>query len=79
MLFNTSWDVDNCVIDTLVECMVVLLSHTSAYMVLLIGYDRYYRMRYLTRYAEVVKHWYLKVTIHLKTVPLSDTLAPTPC
>ena len=37
MLYNTSWDVDNCTIDTLVEFTVLLFAHTSAYIVLLIG------------------------------------------
>lgn len=53
----------NCQLDTTVEFFVILLSHTSAYIIGLIGYDRYFRMKYLNLYAEVVKDWKVYVAI----------------
>lgn len=63
MLSTSSWDVSNCSIDTAVEFLVLFFVHTSAYIILLIGYDRYYRIRYLNRYSQVVKHCYLQTAL----------------
>ena len=53
----------SCSLDTAVEFFVIFLSHSSAYIIGLIGYDRFFRMKYLNRYSEVVKDWKVYVAI----------------
>ena len=52
-----------CNFDTIVEFFVYLFCHISAYLIGLIGYDRFFRMKYLNRYSEVVKAWKLHVAM----------------
>ena len=45
----------SCEMEIAGELLAVGWSHTSAYIIALIGYDRFFRMKYLNRYSEVVK------------------------
>lgn len=44
-----------CRIDFAVEFCVYTFCHGSAFIIILIAYDRYFRMKYLNRYSEFVK------------------------
>lgn len=56
MLIEYSSTVD-CTFDTIAQFITILLMHVSGYIIILIGYDRYCRMKYLNRYSEVIKLW----------------------
>ena len=43
-----------CTFEIIVQFFAIFLTHTSAYTVACIGFDRYARMRYLNRYSTVV-------------------------
>jgi len=49
-------DTTNCDIELSVQFFAILFTHTSGYIIALIGFDRYARIRYLTRYAEKFTH-----------------------
>lgn len=45
----------NCRLELYTRFSLIFLGYTSAYIIGLIGYDRYFRIKYLTRYNEKVK------------------------
>ena len=52
-----------CNFDAVVEFFIYLFCHTSAYIIGLIGYDRFFRIKYLNRYQEVIKSWKVYVAM----------------
>ena len=46
---------DNCVFDMVAQFTIVATKHMSAYIIGLIAYDRYCKMKYLNRYTEIVR------------------------
>ena len=63
VLLSTFSDNRECNFDSAVEFFVILFAHISAYIIGLIGYDRYFRMKYLNRYSEVIKDWKVYVAL----------------
>ena len=53
MLSNFS-DKDHCEFDSIVNFFAIFLTHTSGYTIVLIGYDRFARMKYLNKYSVIV-------------------------
>lgn len=49
----------DCHMDKAVYIVAVFLQHISGYIIALLGYDRYLRMKYLTQYSIFVKKWRL--------------------
>ena len=47
----------NCTFDIIAQFVIVFTKHISGYIIALIGYDRYCKMKYLNRYPEVVRSW----------------------
>lgn len=58
--YSNSYD---CNFETIVEFLVYFFAHVSAYFVGLIGYDRFFRMKYLNRYSQIVKSWKMNCSI----------------
>lgn len=57
-----------CQLELFSEFCMVFLGHTSAYIIGLIGFDRYFRIKYLTRYKEVVKSGRMHVALFILTL-----------
>ena len=74
-MLSTSSRHSSCNFDTAVEFFVYLFCHTSAYIIVLIGCDRFFRKKYLNRFTEIVKNWKVYVaiviSIFLSFVPTS--------
>ncbi|XP_057290019.1 G-protein coupled receptor 176-like [Hydractinia symbiolongicarpus] len=47
-------DKSHCDFETIVQFFAIFFTHISAYIIALIGFDRYIHMRYLNRYAQVM-------------------------
>ncbi|XP_057289793.1 melatonin receptor type 1C-like [Hydractinia symbiolongicarpus] len=45
---------EDCDFETIVQFFAIFFTHISAYIIALIGFDRYIHMRYLNRYAQVI-------------------------
>ena len=53
----------NCVFEMVMQFLGIFFTHTSAYIIALIGFDRYARVKYLTRYSEVMKASRIKIAV----------------
>lgn len=60
MLYNYSVQT-HCTFETVLQFFAILFTHTSAYCIAVIAFDRYCRMKYLNRYAEIMKKWITKM------------------
>lgn len=49
--FSTS---ESCMFDTIAQFIIVTLIHISGYIIVIVGFDRYCRLRYLNRYSEII-------------------------
>lgn len=54
-----------CDFETIVQFFAIFFTHTSAYSIAFIGFDRFCRMKYLTRYSDIMKKW---VTVSIFTL-----------
>ncbi|XP_057290290.1 uncharacterized protein LOC130612979 [Hydractinia symbiolongicarpus] len=61
-------DKSHCDFETIVQFFAIFFTHISAYIIALIGFDRYIHMRYLNRYAQVITN--TRVMIMLTAVVL---------
>lgn len=61
---------NTCTFETYLAFISAFIQHLSAYIIILIGYDRFCRMKYLSRYNEVMKHWK-----HIGAIGLMITLS----
>ena len=53
----------NCTFDTVLQFITVSIMHVSGYITVLIGYDRYCRLKYLNRYSEIIQTWKIDVAM----------------
>lgn len=52
-----------CLFNMASECFLLFLGHMSAYIIALIGFDRYFRIKYLNRYSSIIKTWKIQLAI----------------
>jgi len=63
LLLTNYFGKNACALVSSVEFLLVLFAHVSAYIIGIIGYDRYFRIHYLNRYSEIVKVWKLRLAV----------------
>ena len=56
-------DPTNCKFDSFVNFLAIVFTHTSAYIIVMIGFDRFARMKYLNRYASIVTERRIYMTL----------------
>lgn len=68
-MLSRSAEPEQCDMETIVEFVVYFFCHTSAYIIVIIGYDRYFRLKYLNRYSEFVRPWKIYVALTMAIIP----------
>ena len=52
-----------CTLAMVTDFFVLGFGHLSAYIIGIIGYDRFFRMKYLNNYGSVVKIWKIYISV----------------
>lgn len=61
VMMNSYADQCYCSFESIVQFFAILFTHTSAYSIAVIGYDRYCRIHHLNRYHEMMQPWKLLI------------------
>ena len=56
-------DSSNCTFETIVQFIFVFTKHLSGYIIVLIAYDRYLRMKHLKRYCTLAHNWKVRFAV----------------
>ena len=56
-------DSSNCTFETVIQVVIVSSAHISGYIIILIAWDRYVRMKYLQSNSVVIKSWKVHVSV----------------